>query len=571
LDVTPLVRRVVVDRAGKVDRIGLSVNVSHGRLSDLLIKLIAPSGRTVDLQFRQSSSSANELIRIEKNELASLVGEALSGTWSLSIRDEVTGIDGHLVGWNLSLNSQVIVESFDRGLDIPDPVEKASNKLWVAPNGRFAIARSLQSDGMRIWDLASGNAARTSAVAASENVIGLSTELGYLVTAAANSVNVWRTATGRRHATLSIGIARQPVRVSDDGRHLLVQGREGTNTTFELWSLETSKTQARIRVAGTPALVTIDASGSHIAIADYDRSVRVWDFKRARLLAQFNLDEQPSQIMLSPDGRRLGAVHGERGVSLWHADIPEEPLLQEWQSAHWQIAFSGTGQKFLAGSPRYGFQVYQSSDGSVMGPLLGSGMNENATSVLAFSTDEKFVLTASAAGISRLWNAPQVAAASAANAEADSAHALWQNAGNMISAIAPGGTRMAVGDSEGHVHIVRVGAGEAELADESDEISFIGHEAPVVALSFSRNGQLVASAGANNSIRVWDASSGLPKTYSAHGLVSNADQMRFSSDGSRFAINSGRRVSIIDVETGVASQPSRSARPASKRRNSLSP
>ncbi|MDH5501337.1 MAG: AAA-like domain-containing protein, partial [Gammaproteobacteria bacterium] len=41
LDVTPLVRRVVVDRDGRVNRIGLSVNVSHARLSDLLIKLIA--------------------------------------------------------------------------------------------------------------------------------------------------------------------------------------------------------------------------------------------------------------------------------------------------------------------------------------------------------------------------------------------------------------------------------------------------------------------------------------------------------------------------------------------------
>ena len=49
LEVLPLVRRVVVDRAGAVSRIGLTVNVSHSRLDDLRLRLIAPSGRAVEL------------------------------------------------------------------------------------------------------------------------------------------------------------------------------------------------------------------------------------------------------------------------------------------------------------------------------------------------------------------------------------------------------------------------------------------------------------------------------------------------------------------------------------------
>jgi WD40 repeat protein len=550
LEVTPLVRRVVVDRPGRVNRIGLSVNVSHPRLSDLLIKLIAPSGRSVDLQFQQASSSVNDVIRIDRSEMEALNGELLRGTWSLSIRDEVTGIDGHLIGWNLSLNSQGIVENFDRGLDIPDPVEKDSDNVWAAPDGRYAIARSSNSDGMRIWDMTSRQPARTIAVPANESVVGLNMELGYLMTAGVDTVNVWRTANGRRRASLATGVSSQPVQLSGDGRHLLVQSRGEANTRFNLWSLETMKSEAGVSVAGTPALVSIDANGSRLAIADYDRSVRVWDFNKDRLLTQFNLEVQPSRILLSPDGSRLGVVYGDRGVSLWHADVPDEPLLQEWQSAQWQIAFSGTGQKFLAGNPRYGFQVYRSSNGSVAGPLLGSGMDDSAMTTLAFNSDEKFLLTASYSGLSRLWQAPSVAATDSASETPASAHELWRKSADSVSAISPGGERIAIGDSDGHVHFIRVGASDIELAEASDEISYLGHQSPVIAIAFSGDGSLAASGSRNGDVRVWDAVTGLPRPYSAPASVSASDKMQFSPNDSQLAVNSGRRVWIMNIESG---------------------
>ena len=43
LEVTPLVRRVFVDREGTAQRVGLTLNISHPRLSDLRIKVIAPA------------------------------------------------------------------------------------------------------------------------------------------------------------------------------------------------------------------------------------------------------------------------------------------------------------------------------------------------------------------------------------------------------------------------------------------------------------------------------------------------------------------------------------------------
>ena len=50
LEVTPLLRRVVVDAPGTVRRIGLTLSISHPRVSDLAIKLISPSGKAADIE-----------------------------------------------------------------------------------------------------------------------------------------------------------------------------------------------------------------------------------------------------------------------------------------------------------------------------------------------------------------------------------------------------------------------------------------------------------------------------------------------------------------------------------------
>ena len=129
LEVVPLVRRVVVDRQGTVSRVGLTLSLSHARLTDLRIKIIAPSGRTIEIETERERASSNEEIRIPAAQLNDLIGESLSGTWSISVRDEALGVAGQLVGWNLKLNSQGAVEDFQRGLNIPDPVERETDNV----------------------------------------------------------------------------------------------------------------------------------------------------------------------------------------------------------------------------------------------------------------------------------------------------------------------------------------------------------------------------------------------------------------------------------------------------------
>jgi WD40 repeat protein len=549
LEVTPLVRRVIVDRDGTASRIGLTINVSHPRLDDLRIKLSAPSGRTAELSLDQPSSAANEEVRIPREQLAPLAGESLNGTWSLSIRDEATGVSGHLVGWKLTLNSQVVVESFDRGIDISDPVERPSENLWFSKNGRYAVARALQSDSARLWDLNYAQAARTIAVPAGEDVLGLSANAKFLVSTTRNLVNLWNTSDGRRHSSLEFGDSVIDVRLSQEGRHLLVTSRSDPDTVFEVWSLEDESIVGELVVAGAPAQIAIDGSARRVAVADYDRAVRVWDLREQVLLAQIGLEVQPDRISLSNNGEALGVVSRYAGVSLWRVDDAEQPVYQESGDDEWYMAFSPSGALFLAGNLSEGVQSFRSVDGRPVGPLFDTGLKPASDKIFAFSRDENTVVTAGSADIARFWSLPASSGSTSQGEGTESAAQAWRNSAATVTAISAAARRIAFGDGAGHVHIEQVDPQPA-AADETDEISFVGHRDAVQSLVFSPDGALVASAGLDGSLRIWDAASGVPRPFYGKAPLNTISRMAFSPSGKRLAVLGGQRAWIIETETG---------------------
>ncbi len=552
LEVTPLVRRVVVDRNATVTRIGLSVNVSHARLDDLRLKLIAPSGRTVELLPEGKSSSVNDVNNFSQAQLAPLKGEPISGTWTISVRDEATGINGHLHGWNLNLNSQVVVETFERGLDIPAPVERESDNIWFSDDGRYAIARAQQSDNARLWDLASARPARSIAVPASERVLGLAVDARFLVTVAQDAVHMWSTGTGRREAVLDAAVGGADVQLSSDGRHVLVSRRGATETSFGLWSLEEQKRVATMSVAGAPAMVAINGSVTRIAIADYDRAVRIWNMRTGQQEAQLDLHALATGIQLSPDGDALAVVHGDQGISLWRTEQPATPLLVEQGDDRWQLRFSPSGDLLVAGSSRRGYQLYRVSDGAIAGPPLHAGFAATSDALLAFSVDEQTLLSAAAGDRARFWELPATTPGTdSSEAGGSPAHRIWRKSGDSLVAIAPGGGRLAIGDSDGHVHVLNADANAAEIAAASDDVNYMGHQGAVIELMFNDDGTRIASAGADGTIRIWDAESGLPQPGYTDIGNSNVTEMQFSPAGLNLAVLGGQRVWLIDAAAGA--------------------
>ncbi len=549
LEVNPLVRRVNVDRSGAVSRIGLTLNISHARLADLRIKIIAPSGRAVEVDSGVNRASDKDDIRIPQQQLREFVGESLKGTWSISVRDESLGVAGQLVGWNLKLNSQGAVEYFQRGLNIPDPVERATENIWFDPSGRYAVARAMQSDSARIWDLAFAEPIQTIALPESEKIIGLDAAARRLVTASQDRVNLWDTASGAKVRVLRSGAASSEAMLTGDKSSLFIERRSDLTTRLELWNLDSGSKTAQFDVAGVPALVAIDAHGRHVAIADFDRAVRVWDLEAAELLGQFDLPAQPGTISLSADGSALGVVYPNVGMSLWKVSDPQQPLMEKLGFGSWQLDFSPSGNFVVAGRPEAGYQVVQSLDGRLIGPSLGVRHRGIGPDLLTFSQDEKTLLLGSAEGKLRFWRVP-VSPVAEATVQQSADHMIWRPAADRAVVAAQDGSFVVIGDTAGHAHIIASSSTLADLASISEDVSFVGHNSEVRLLAVSASGELVASLAKDNTLRLWRSHSGEPYSYVVEISGAPANQVEFSTDDRFVAVISDDRVAVVNVSDG---------------------
>jgi WD40 repeat protein/subtilisin-like proprotein convertase family protein len=549
LEVVPLVRRVVVDREGVVSRVGLTLNLSHARMSDLRVKIIAPSGRAIEVETGLERASSGEDIRIGPRQLRELVGESLAGTWSISVRDENPGIAGQFVGWNLQLNSQGTIEDFQRGLNIPEPVERETEDIWFDTSGRYAVARAMQSDSARIWDLAFAEPVRAVAVNEAEALIGLDAGAKHLVTATQDSVNLWETSSGDKVTSIPIGAASTSARLTAGATHLFVERRSDLESKLQLWSLATGELSAEITVAGAPSLVAIDAAGTLVAVADYDRAVRIWDFSSGDLRAQIDLPLQPSEIRLASGGDTLGVVYGESGVSIWSIDKPQQPLLEELGAGPWQLIFSPSGASAFAGRPDIGFQMYGSADGRLIGPPIGVRANSLSPDILSYSGDEKVVITGDAQEMLRVWKAPTPSVTRDAST-AISEHQIWKPGADRALAALPDASGFIVGNPEGYIHVIPGGTGPEAIKAIDDDVSFVGHNADVRRISLNTTGSLAASAASDNSIRIWNTATGQPLPHTTQIAGAVISRMVFSPDSSLLGILNDDRVSLLDTESG---------------------
>ena len=97
---------VSLSQAGLVAGVKVSLDVTHTYVGDLEVELVAPSGRTASLQRRAGGSQDNLVATFDASTapaLAGLIGESISGTWALRVRDVARQDVGRLNRWGLEI------------------------------------------------------------------------------------------------------------------------------------------------------------------------------------------------------------------------------------------------------------------------------------------------------------------------------------------------------------------------------------------------------------------------------------------------------------------------------------
>lgn len=100
--------QVVTHPAYEIDRVEIGLSLLHGRIGDLVISLVAPSGTESLLVNRPGVTAANPLgnpqtaISMQLDSVQ-FWGENPTGSWTLKVRDAAGGQTGTLLSWQLEI------------------------------------------------------------------------------------------------------------------------------------------------------------------------------------------------------------------------------------------------------------------------------------------------------------------------------------------------------------------------------------------------------------------------------------------------------------------------------------
>ena len=368
----------------------------------------------------------------------------------------------------------------------------------------------------------------------------------FVVTASAdNTIRVWDSLDGRLITEYrGHSQAVNSVAFSADGQFIITAdddqtarlwpfhpGERGTSSTVESWehsaavtSIASSPNGAEVAATTRDGKLWMDGVGMHRSVPFMylvDRSAKV------------------ANVRFSPDGQSIATARGSAGViynidalrafvdssrsEFIYREVPPAGTVEKKQAeadgvkleGHTgdinSVAFSPNGSLVVTASADGTARVWEAATGKTVGELRGHAKSVNSAS---FSPDGKFIVTASDDATVRLWDAGRFA--------------FVRNIGGTYSRVVSSAEYSADG------RFIVAASGEAAWVCDpvrGDVVRKLeGHTGQVNSASFSPDSRLIVTASADNTARVWNAQTGesIATLLDHKGPVLNA---MFSPDG----------------------------------------
>jgi WD40 repeat protein len=421
--------------------------------------------------------------------LASGAGDSTIKLWDLSTGRETLTLSGHA---------------------------KSVLSTTFSPDGRL-LASGAEDSTVKLWDAGTGRELRTfHGHTSSVHDVAFSADGSLLASAggADGTVRLWDVATGWGIRTLgghSGEVEVECVAFSPDGE-LIAAGvwesfsyRGYVGEAVVVWSVEDGEALAKPKGAHFSRVRTLAFSedGRHLAWAEGDRNVGMWDVASRRVLHWDQLrigHEDPVwSVAFSPDGALLAS-------GLGNMQKTQDPSVILWDVA------TGREVRRLAG-------------------------HSSSVLALAFSVDGRLLASGTwVDGGAKVWDVKT----------GEELLNLPHNCSVYAVAFSPDGALLATGTGR------YAGAGAVvklwSVRTGSEIRVLQGHTASVLSLAFSPDGRLLASGSEDKTVKLWMVETGWVRTLTGHGEPVKC--VGFSQDGTRLISSDARELIVWSTETG---------------------